>query len=224
MIKTISAEKSAQLNKSRAAPWAATHRGGSHVASVTAAPLTTAVEPNQTRPRQILGLSLCSSIAHVPIKQGVLFCSSIIKLCFKQQPLGWSRQKAGNSKLRLMLRALLTQLLRLNKAQWCELGTGCYSPSPGSFLPCLVSSQSPNFHKSLCWFLALSFPQSRSQRFVPMVFLLGLVKSLCLPQHPLGTRVRVVMGVSGLPVAAGALWGRGGSAGDGESKAVTPSA
>lgn len=102
-----------------------------------------------------------------------------------------------------MLWALLTQLLRSNKAQWCELGTGCYSPSPGSFLPCLVSSQSPNFHKSLCWFLALSFPQSWSQSFIPMCFLLALVKSLCLPQHPLSCRVNVVMVVSRQPLAEG---------------------
>lgn len=57
-----------------------------------------------------------------------------------------------------------------------------------------------------------------------MLVLLGLVMSLCLPQHPLGSRVSVVVGVSGQPLAEGALWGRGGSAGDGESKAVTPSA
>lgn len=62
--------------------------------------------------------------------------------------------------------ALLTQLWRPNKAQWCELGTGCWPALPRE-LPAFPSSCFPKLSKSLSCFLALNFPQSWSQGFLP---------------------------------------------------------
>lgn len=77
--------------------------------------------------------------------------------------------------------------------------------------------------KKLVLVSGIEFPTEPVTKICSHGFLAWLGE-VSLPQHPLGSRVRVVLGVSGQPLAEGALWGREGSAGDRGSKAVTSSA
>lgn len=61
--------------------------------------------------------------------------------------------------------ALLAPLWRLNKAQWCELGWALAGPPRE--LPAIPSSCFTKLPESPSHVEELSFPQSRSQSFIP---------------------------------------------------------
>lgn len=116
----------------------------------------------------------CWAAWRMLVWQGILLCELLNELCFKQHSPGCELTKSRKFKVKADAPALLAPLWRPNKAQWCELGRALAGPPRE--LPAIPSSCFPKLPESPSRVQALSFPQSRSQSFIP-TFLCSAVRA-----------------------------------------------